>query len=83
MRFDIYKDGLKINTIVSDEEFCKNYCQTHQYVYAVVEDTRWEPIDEDIPELDSREETSREDEIDFMLVDHEYRLVLVELGVSE
>ena len=37
MRFDIYADGNKINTIVSDEDFCKKYCHKNGYTYKLVE----------------------------------------------
>ena len=79
MRFNIYKNGTRINTIVSDEEFCKKYCQTHKYSYDVAEDTVLE--NEDYTHMD--ETNSREDDVDSMLIDHEYRLTLLELGVNE
>ena len=74
MRFNIYKNGKRINTIVSDESFCKEYCKKNNYSYSIVEDEKEEPVERIL---------TREDEIDTMLIDHEYRLTLVELGVNE
>lgn len=33
MRFKIFSDGVEVNTIVSDEDFCKNYCERNGYTY--------------------------------------------------
>ena len=74
MRFNIYKNGKRINTIVADESFCKDYCNKNNYSYTIVEDVKEESVEHIL---------TREDEIDAMLIDHEYRLTLVELGVNE
>ena len=74
MRFDIYCDEKKINTIIATEDFCKNYCKLNKYTYSLIESAE--------PEMDFVVLT-REDEIDAMLVEQEYRLTLLELGVSE
>lgn len=74
MRFDIYDSGKKINTIIADENFCKNYCKSNKYTYVLAE------ISE--PEAESVVLT-REDEIDAMLVEQAYRLTLLELGVNK
>ena len=34
MIYEILKDGKVINTIVADEEFCKEYCAENGYTYA-------------------------------------------------
>lgn len=73
MKFNIYKNGKIVNTIIADESFCKIYCEKNNYSYALVEDVEEE---HNIPTM------TREDEIDTMLIDHEYRLTLVELGVN-
>lgn len=73
MRFDIYDNEKKINTIIADENFCKNYCKLKKYTYSLAE------INES--ETESIVLT-REDEIDAILVDQEYRLTLLELGVN-
>lgn len=75
MRFIIYNNGVKINTIVSDEKFCKKYCNANQYTYQIVDDDHENQTKTAI--------LSREDEIDAILVDQEYRLTLLELGVNE
>ena len=74
MRFKIYKDGKIVNTIIASEAFCEEYCRKNNYSYTIVEDAK-EETDEHV--------MTREDEIDTMLVDHEYRLTLTELGVNE
>ena len=81
MKFYIYKNGNKINTIVSNEDFVIKYCQNHRYTYDIVEEIIRESIEDD--SLSVNNEITREDEIDFMLIDHEYRLTLHELGVNE
>ena len=74
MRFDIYENEKKINTIISSEDFCKNYCKSNQYTYKLSE------IKDALPEIPI---FTREDEIDAILIDQEYRLTLIELGVNE
>lgn len=44
MRYNIYSDGEKINTIVSDEEFCKKYCEKNSYTYELVEESVAKPV---------------------------------------
>ena len=75
MRYKILKDGEVINTIVSDEEFCSAYCEENGYTYEL------EPEQESESELEP--EPTAQDDTDAMLVDHEYRLTLLELGVME
>ena len=77
MRFKIYENGKLINTIVSNEAFCKKYCADNGYVYAIDEAANETPQREETPVL------TREDEIDAILIDQEYRLTKLELGVSE
>lgn len=38
MKFNIYSDGEKINTIVADEAFCKKYCEKNGYTYELVDE---------------------------------------------
>ena len=45
--------------------------------------TKWIPGEIPASEETSAPEPAAEDDIDAMLVDHEYRLLLLELGVSE
>lgn len=51
MRYHIYQDGERINTIVADEGFVTRYCRSHGYT--------WEaaplPIPEPEPEPDPEE----------------------------
>ena len=70
MKFNIYNNEKKINTIVSSEEFCKKYCNANGYNYSIVD----EPQEEQIT-------LTREDEIDALLIEQEYRLTLLESGV--
>lgn len=53
MKYNIYSNGEKINTIVADEEFCKKYCERNSYTYELVEEpsptpTEPEPTTDDI-----------------------------------
>jgi hypothetical protein len=81
MRFDIYKNGNKINTIISDEEFCMEYCQTHRYSYKAIEEDLPTPKEDYTQPADNT--ITHNDDVDSMLIDHEYRLTLLELGVNE
>lgn len=73
MRYDIFKNGKKINTIISDEESCREYCKANKYTYQEAEYVT--------PEVEYVTLT-REDEVDAILIDQEYRLTLLELGVN-
>ena len=75
MRFVIFDNGVKINTIISDENFCKKYCDANQYTYHIADD--------DCEVQTEATVLTREDEVDAILVDQEYRLALLELGVNE
>ena len=33
MKYNIYKDGVKINSIIADEQFCAAYCEENGYTY--------------------------------------------------
>ena len=63
MRFKIYENGKLINTIVSDEAFCKKYCADNGYVYTIDEIE-----DEHAPQTSIT--PTREDEIDAILIDY-------------
>ena len=44
--YRIFKDGEKINTIVSDEEFCSSYCAENGYTYELMpEPEPTEPVE--------------------------------------
>ena len=74
MKFDIFENGVKINSIVADKDFCEKYCAVNGYEYREVADEPSQP--EEAP-------LTREDEIDAMIIEQEYRLTLLELGVTE
>lgn len=57
MRFKIFSEGIEINRIVSDEDFCKKYCEENEYTY--------EKIPE--PEPEQSQETEPEPTIEEML----------------
>lgn len=71
MRYNILSNGKTINTIVADEDFCKRYCEKKGYTYTAMDDT-----------TDSTPLSSPQSDIDAMLIDHEYRLTLIEIGVE-
>ena len=52
MFYEIYKDGVLINTIVGDEKFISAYCEKNGYTYVVKE--RPTPETSDEPTLDER-----------------------------
>ena len=56
MVYNIFKDGYKINAIVSSAEFVDKYCILNGYT--------WEPVPESEPEPEKREETTVWDELD-------------------
>lgn len=45
MKFNIYSNGEKINTIVADESFCKRYCEKNGYTYEIVEEATVAPVE--------------------------------------
>lgn len=75
MKFDIFKNDKKINSIVADKEFCERYCKANGYTYSeTIEETASQGAEITF---------TREDEIDAMLIEQEYRLTLIELGLAE
>lgn len=74
MRYKIFKDGEVVNTIVADESFVDSYCAKNGYTYE----------EEILPEPEpAPSEPTEEEDTSAMLIDHEYRLTLLELGLSE
>lgn len=43
MEVKIFKNGVQINTIVSDETFAKAYCEKHGYTYEAIPEPEPEP----------------------------------------
>lgn len=43
MYWEIYQDDQLINTIVADEQFCKDYCQENGYTYKPAPEKKPEP----------------------------------------
>lgn len=73
MVYRILKNGLVVNTIVASVTFVTAYCEKNGYEY------------EEIPSMPEPVETepTPQDDTDAMLVDHEYRITLLELGLTE
>lgn len=72
MRYRVFDaNGTLMNTIVSNESFVRNYCSAMGYTYALVYEQESEP------------EPTEQEDTDAMLVGHEYRLTLLELGVTD
>lgn len=67
MRLNIYKDNVLINTIVADADFTERYCAKNGYTFEEVPD----PVPEDDMETTIIE----------MMLDHEERICLIELGI--
>lgn len=71
MDYKIFKDGVLVNTIVADEKFCLDYCQQNGYTYEKIE------TEQKVDETDSVQ-----DNIDRMLIEQEYRITMLELGIT-
>ena len=77
MRYKIFKDDELINTIKAEQEFIEEYCAENGYAYEA------EILPETEPETEETEfEPTAQDDTDAMLVDHEYRITLLELGLA-
>lgn len=73
-KYIIFGDGLvKINTIVSSETFVKDYCERNGYTYSIVEE----------PEPEPQPEPMTQTEMEEMLLDQEYRILLLEYGLED
>ena len=57
MKYEIYSNGEKINTIIADEAFCKKYCEKNGYTF--------EPVPDPAPTPDP--EPSAEELLDILL----------------
>ncbi len=73
-KYKIFQNGDFINAIVASEEFIEAYCEENGYTYELVEEPEPAP---------TPPEPTEEDDVNGMLVDHEYRLTLLELGITE
>lgn len=73
MKWTIYENGEAINTIAASEEFVKTYCEENGYTYELIEE----------PEPTPEPEPMTQAEVEEMLLDQEYRLLLLEYGLEE
>lgn len=64
-------DGELVNTIFASKDFVEKYCETYGFTYEAVE-----------PDPEPEPQPTAQEDNDAMLVDHEYRLTLLELGVT-
>lgn len=73
------------NKVVTTEEYTEMEMVTVQEPYGVMTVTGWTPgeIPEPDPEPEADDTPTEADDTAAMLVDHEYRLTLLELGISE
>lgn len=74
MTYIIKKDGAEVNRIVADEAFCLEHYNSGGYSFE-------EEQPETVPEPAGQGPSAAEDTA-AMLIDHEYRLTLLELGLS-
>lgn len=74
MRYKILKDGKELNFIISEEAFVTAYCAANGYTF---EEAPLPITPEPTPE------PTEEEDLAAMTVDHEYRLTLLELGLTE
>lgn len=73
MKWTIYNNGEYVNAIVASEEFVQEYCTENGYAYELIEE----------PEPEPEPEPMTQAEIEEMLLDQEYRLLLLEYGLEE
>lgn len=71
MDYEIYSNNVLINIIHATEEFVRQYCAENGYEYVLRQN------------IESDSDLTTQDDTDAMLIDHEYRITLLELGVSE
>ena len=74
MIFNLFKNGEYVTSIVGSETFVSAYCEKTCYTYKMIPDD---------PEPEVETEPTEEDDTAAILVDHEYRLILLELGLTE
>lgn len=74
MKIQLFKNGEPFNTIAASEEFADAYCKANGLTYAIIT----EPIPESV-----EVEPSADEDRDAMIIDLEYRVTLLELGVNE
>lgn len=72
MPYLIYENGVLVNRIVSSETFCQKYCADNGYTYELEPKLNY-PIGA----------PAEQDDLAALLVDHEYRLMLLELGLTD
>lgn len=76
MTYKIFEGEKEVNRIVSDKTFVEKYCMDNGYTYQL--EMRPEPEIE--PE---KTQPGPVEVLETLVVDHEYRLTLLELGVTE
>ena len=72
MTFKLFENGELVNIIVASHAFVDAYANEMGYTYELVPE----------PEPEAPE-PSQEEDLMAMAIDHEYRLTLLELGVTE
>lgn len=65
MRYKILKDGECVNTIVADEDFCKDYCERNGFTYEA--DSLPDP--EPVPEAEPTELEQLRADVDFIAME--------------
>lgn len=69
--YRIFDNGEQVNRIVAGAAFVTSFCDEQGYTWELE------------PEAEAEPEYSEADDTAAMLVDHEYRLTLLELGLTE
>lgn len=72
MDYRVFNGNNLVNTVTANEQFIKQYCEKHGYTYEAIERVS-----------DAETEPTAQDDTDAILIDHEYRLTLLELGLTE
>lgn len=72
-KYNIYSNGEWVNSIVAEADYIDEYCEEDGYTYELIPE----------PEPQLQPEPMTQDEIETMLLDQEYRLLLLEYGLEE
>lgn len=72
MKWKLFEGETLVNTIEAQEDFCVAYCKEMGYTYELIPEPGPEP-----------EEPTAEEDLMSMTVDHEYRITMLELGITE
>ncbi len=85
MNYIIFENGAEINRIGASEAFISDYCARHGYTYELEPEPSGAGPEPTAPALETRVGTleAAVEDADAMNVDQEYRLTMLELGLTD